>query len=527
MLHFIYPTTLLLVWLLAILWYFKAVKEEDTKKMKRLFWIVFLVNIPAFVIHYGLELWLLAWFVRDIFLLFIIVYIAHLFTRFKKLFVSLFIFVAIGVSALYFFSNQLNSSGSEEFVSSQGEIIFDIKNFDNIDEIEAAMAEYGAKIEKTFPTIQNNEFSELEEYFTIDIDDKNRGIIEEILTKLSATGMTDWVETNDVVQLSPIEMSTATNLPATDFTMFNDPFAKEQWALKALNMEALHSYLEDNKVSATQQARVFILDTGVDSEHEDLNDNYVSFSKNYDTDVQGHGTHCAGIANAVSNNKKGIASFSPQNNFVKTTSIKVLNDQGQGTQVDIIRGIITAADNGADVISMSLGGRSNGGKETAYNEAIKYANSAGAIVVVAAGNSNDNAKNHAPACCEGVITVSAVDNNLTRASFSNYVNDMKMGIAAPGVSIYSTFPKNQYRSLNGTSMATPYVAGLLGMMKALAPALTTKEAYDILKKSGKETSDTQSTGMFIQPAEALKAIQPGSVGFWTSIVNFFKKLFSF
>jgi len=102
-----------------------------------------------------------------------------------------------------------------------------------------------------------------------------------------------------------------------------------------------------------------------------------------------------------------------------------------------------------------------------------------------------------------------------------------MGIAAPGVSIYSTFPKNQYRSLNGTSMATPYVAGLLGMMKALAPALTTKEAYDILKKSGKETSDIQSTGMFIQPAEALKAIQPGSVGFWTSFVNFFKKLFSF
>ena len=81
-----------------------------------------------------------------------------------------------------------------------------------------------------------------------------------------------------------------------------------------------------------------------------------------------------------------------------------------------------------------------------------------------------------------------------------------MGIAAPGVNIYSTIPGNGYASYNGTSMATPYVAGVLGMMKAMDPSLDTKKAYALLKKTGIKTKDTKKTGMLIQPEAVLKAL---------------------
>jgi thermitase len=79
-----------------------------------------------------------------------------------------------------------------------------------------------------------------------------------------------------------------------------------------------------------------------------------------------------------------------------------------------------------------------------------------------------------------------------------------MGVAAPGVVIYSTIPGNQYASYSGTSMATPYVAGLLGLLKSLKPELTTEEAYKILNETGMDTRNTGTTGKFIQPYQAVK-----------------------
>jgi thermitase len=125
-------------------------------------------------------------------------------------------------------------------------------------------------------------------------------------------------------------------------------------------------------------------------------------------------------------------------------------------------------------------------------------------VVVAAGNSDEDAADFCPANAKGVITVSAIDENNNKAEFSNFINNVGMGIAAPGVNIYSTMPNNTYKYLNGTSMATPYVAGLLGIMKSLNPDLTTQEAYEILKNSGIDTKNTSQTGKLIQPAEAVK-----------------------
>jgi thermitase len=138
---------------------------------------------------------------------------------------------------------------------------------------------------------------------------------------------------------------------------------------------------------------------------------------------------------------------------------------------------------------------------------VKYANKLGAIVVVAAGNSNRNASDFSPVNSKGVIGVSAVDSDLNRAEFSNYVQDLPLGVAAPGVGIYSTIPNNRYETYNGTSMATPYVAGLLGLMKSIKPNLTTEEAYKILNESGMDTRNSKLTGKFIQPLGAVKRIK--------------------
>ena len=158
------------------------------------------------------------------------------------------------------------------------------------------------------------------------------------------------------------------------------------------------------------------------------------------------------------------------------------------------------------MISLSLGGPSTDRRQKAYRKAVEYANGKGAIVVVAAGNSNRNAKDYGPANTPGVIAVSAVDTLLGRASFSNIVKDLDMGVAAPGVKIYSTFPGSEYRTFNGTSMACPYVSGLVGVMKSLKPNLTTKEALQALNSTGKNSKNSTETGKIIQPAAALKKL---------------------
>ena len=168
--------------------------------------------------------------------------------------------------------------------------------------------------------------------------------------------------------------------------------------------------------------------------------------------------------------------------------------------------MLTAADNGADVLSMSLGGPTSSKIQRAYKQAVTYANKKGAIVVVAAGNESIDARKRSPACVDGVITVSAIDENLDIASFSNDVSALKMGIAAPGVDVYSTIPNNNYEYFNGTSMATPYVAGLLGLMKSIKPSLNTQQAYKILKQTGVDTRNSKATGQLINPANAVKTL---------------------
>ena len=312
-----------------------------------------------------------------------------------------------------------------------------------------------------------------------------------------------------MMSISPIErQQTATITPpiAANDLPYNDPFANQQWALQQLHIDQLQHLINQQHIQPTQKVLLAILDTGVDAAHEDLQANFVSTKEQYNKDVVGHGTHCAGIAAAVSNNSVGIASAIPSNDFVTVTSIKVLGDNGSGSYETIIDGITEAADKGAAVISMSLGGPDLFGKKRLFNKAIQYANERGAIVVAAAGNSNRDANKYAPAGCKNVITVAAVDEQLNKASFSNHVSNVPMGIAAPGVGIYSTIPNNQYTNFSGTSMATPYVAGTVALLKAIRPDMTTAEMYRLLHDTGIETKNTTETSRFMQPEKALRLL---------------------
>ncbi len=390
-------------------------------------------------------------------------------------------------------------------VDQDGELLFDIKNDEQLESIKEKLSAYDVKIERAFPDIAHPERTNLDEYYVVNIGDAHEDKVVSIFNSLkSLKSAVDWVEYNEIVSIDPMESD---KLPSNQIKyVIDDERINELWGFEHMKMNDTYKFLKDSKIKPTKVAKIAILDTGVDGKHPDLKDNYVSTSKKYDVDKRGHGTHCAGIAGAVTNNKIGVASYAPNNDFVQLTSVKVLSDFGFGSQQGIIKGMIKAADVGADVLSMSLGGPSNDSSQKAYNDAVKYANKANAIVVVAAGNSNANATGFTPANCEGVITVSAVDNDLNRAKFSNFINDVKMGIAAPGVDILSTYPGSDYRVFSGTSMATPYVAGLLGMMKAVNPKLTTTDAYKILKETGIKTTDTHRTGNFIQPLKVLEQV---------------------
>jgi len=385
----------------------------------------------------------------------------------------------------------------------QGELLVELEEGASPAVLEALSARYGLSHRRAFFP-EKPDFTELDNYYLIDVPDSFRTRVDEIQASLSQRVGVRWVEGNEQVQVDPMPGRRQT-IQKEKYEV-NDPGLDQLWGFDAMGVRALHRRIRAEKLKPKKKALIAILDTGVDAGHEDLKANYKSLNAKHDKDGRGHGTHCAGIAAAVSNNGLGIASYAPDNGLVQVTSIKVLNNMGMGTQKSIIAGMLEAADAGVDVISMSLGGRSNHSKQRAYAKAVKYANKAGAIVVVAAGNSNRNAREFAPAGVPGVICVSALDEYLQKAEFSNYISDLDMGIAAPGVNIYSTIPGNAYATYNGTSMATPYVSGLVGLLKSQNPKLTTRAVYEILHRTGAETRQTERTGRLIQPEAALAAM---------------------
>lgn len=251
---------------------------------------------------------------------------------------------------------------------------------------------------------------------------------------------------------------------------------------------------------------IAVIDTGVDYGHEDLSanmwtnpgeipDNYIDDDENgfiddyrgwdfYDNDNDpfddyGHGTHCAGTIGAVGNNGMGVVGV---NWNVKILPVKFIGVSGSGTTSGAVSAVNYATLMGADVMSNSWGG---GGYSQALEDAIQAANDAGILFVAAAGNYNmdNDIYPYYPANYDvpNVISVAATDHNDQKAGFSNY-GATTVHLGAPGSEIYSSVPTGNcllcepsgYKYLDGTSMATPHVAGVAGLIKARFPSITSE-----------------------------------------------------
>lgn len=500
----IYGLSLLLALTMLILW-FRFQDKSAAAAFRNLFFLSLLAYFGSLFTQVAPMSYKLEVLIRD--LVFIGVfgtafsYIARLRAAF---WIGLIMTVAGG---FYYYKTILRPSfpfqqpAKQITLDAEGELLIEVKQGADLQRLAPLFEQHDLDVTRAFSP-QRPEATDLDDFYLIDVPEN--ADLDAIRSALRQKGIIEHVEDNEQIQVSPMRSK---RLPPKIEKKYgiNDPGLENLWSFEQMKMDELYQLLTNQKPK--KEALIAILDTGVDAKHEDLASNYTSLRSKYDDDPRGHGTHCAGIAGAVSNNGIGVASYSRTNDFVEITSIKVLNSYGMGTQKGIINGIIEAADKGADVISLSLGGPSNDRRQRAYSEAVAYAKKAGAIVIAAAGNSSMNAKDYSPANADGIITVSAVDHELQQATFTNTVQDVKMGIAAPGVGIYSTVPNNAYDTYNGTSMATPYVAGLIGLMKSLQPDLTAEEAHRILQKTGTKTSDTRLTGRFIQPAKAVKALR--------------------
>ena len=206
----------------------------------------------------------------------------------------------------------------------------------------------------------------------------------------------------------------------------------------------------------------WILDTGIDFDHEDLNVDIARSktfvrSKSADDD-NGHGTHCAGTVAAI-DNEVGVVGVAAGATVV---AVKVLDRRGSGAYSGIIAGIdyVANAASAGDAVNMSLGG----GVYQAIDDAVYAASQKGINFALAAGNESDDANNHSPARVNGpnIFTISAMDNNDNWAYFSNYGNP-PVDYCEPGYSIYSTKKGGGYTTMSGTSMAAPHMCGILLM----------------------------------------------------------------
>lgn len=402
------------------------------------------------------------------------------------------------ISALFSHQDDTNLATSaklSEFLyDPKGEIIIQIEP-KSLGKLNLWLKKENISIRKAFSPQWEN-ITELDNYYILDIADGSK--TKELLTQLKQMNKIDWAEGNEVITMEFPQKNEPIIHPSA--TISNDPSVKMQWHLQYLEMEKYYQLFREKAIVPTKKAKLYILDTGIDTNHEDLN------NPSGNKDKQGHGTHCAGVATAITNNGIGVASMVPTKEWVNVYGIQVIGDAGFGTQGQIIAGIIKAADDGADVISMSLGSITNQSREKAYNDAVRYANHKGAIVVVAAGNANLDGLRYSPANTENVITVTSINERNEKSGFSNHVQNLSMGLAAPGERILSTTPSNSYTSFNGTSMAAPQVAGLLAVMKAIRPSITTQEAFKILNATGKETKNTLRTGRLINPVMAISKV---------------------
>lgn len=294
--------------------------------------------------------------------------------------------------------------------------------------------------------------------------------VDDIIASLKQSGAVDYAER------VPLDRPTLTP---------NDPSYSSQWHLATIGASTAWNFY-----STGSNVAIAIVDDAVQRNHPDLspnvwvnpgeipNNNIDDDGNGYIDDINGydvasndnnpdppstsysHGTHVAGISSAATNNNAGIASigFSCKLMCVKSTNSSSVISNGYD-------GIVYAASSGARIINCSWGGT---GSSTTAQNVITWAWNQGCIIIAAAGNNNVNTQFY-PAAYTNVYSVAATNSTDAKASFSNY--GTWVDISAPGNNIYSTYPTSTYSTMSGTSMASPLVAGLAGLMASLNPTM--------------------------------------------------------
>ena len=235
-------------------------------------------------------------------------------------------------------------------------------------------------------------------------------------------------------------------------------------------------------------AKVAILDTGIDTDHPDLEENVyksddkpnngkdddkngwvddayglnVIKGKGSGQDDNGHGTHVSGIVGGRGNNDVGVSGTCWS---TKLLAVKFMNSNGKGSTSDAITGIDYAVKKGFKIVNCSFGSSS---KSSSLHDAVDYAQDHNVLLVVAAGNNSENIDKHplypASYTDSNILAVAASTSDDTLASFSNF-GSTAVDVAAPGQSIYSTYMGGGYKILSGTSMAAPYTAGVAALLR--------------------------------------------------------------
>jgi len=288
----------------------------------------------------------------------------------------------------------------------------------------------------------------------------------------------------------------------------NDPYFSNQWGLTKIQSPQAWDL-----TTGSSTIKIAIVDTGIDNNHPDLASKTV-VRKNFtstrsDDDINGHGTHVAGIAAAITNNNLGVAGTGFNSTLM---SVKVLNDSGSGYYSWITNGIKWAADNGAKVINLSLGG---GSSSKTLEDAVNYAWSKGVILACAAGNDGTSSALY-PAYYQNCLATAATDSNDQKTSWSNYGS--WVDVAAPGLDIFSTLPNHKakitntynYGSLSGTSMATPFVSGLAGLLFGQDATLSNSQVRSRIEETADKIAGTGSYWIKgrINAYQAVLGVQP-------------------